>query len=96
MRELARAIESSTTASELMKEEAQDLLRQWSELQSRARRLLGEVQGWVGPVTQQQATQWQFYSEMVGTLGGETEALAQRFGGGISGGATAEIQRECQ
>jgi len=88
MREMARAIESSSTASEPMKEEAQDLLRQWSELQSRARRLLGEVQGWVGPVTQQQATQWQFYLEMVGTLGGETEGLAQRFGGGVAGEST--------
>ena len=88
MRELARAIDTSATASESMKEEAQDLLRQWSELQSRTRRLLGEVQGWVGPATQQQATQWQFYLEMQGTLGGETEALAQRFGGRAPGGGT--------
>jgi len=87
IRELARAIESSSTAPESMKEEAQDLLRQWSELQSRVRRLLGEVQGWVGPATQQQVDQWEFYLEMVDTLGRETETLAQRFGGGVLGGS---------
>ena len=70
-----------------MKEEAQDLLRQWSELQSRVRRLLGEIQGWVGPATQQQIDQWEFYLEMVETLGRETETLAQRFGGGVLGGS---------
>ena len=58
---------------------AKDLLRQWGELNSRTRRLQGEVEGWVGPLTQKQTTQWAYYQEMLQTLGRETDALVARF-----------------
>jgi hypothetical protein len=80
MRDLARSIEASAAAPESMREEARELNRQWGELGSRIRRLIGEVEGWVGPPTQQQESQWAYYQEMLGTLGQEARDLARRFG----------------
>jgi hypothetical protein len=69
--------------------EGRDLERQWGELASRARRLYGEVEGWVGPPTQQQSAQWAYYQEMLETLSRESQdwqrrvpALVQERGGG--------------
>jgi hypothetical protein len=62
--------------------EARDLLRQWNELRARTRRLMGEVEGWVGPPTAQQSSQWRYYQGMLETLGRETEDLARRLGAG--------------
>jgi len=64
---------------------ARDLLRQWQELASRTRRLQGEVEGWVGPLTQQQESQRTFYRHMLDTLRQDTEGLRARLGG-VSGG----------
>jgi len=60
--------------------QVRDLLRQWNELRARTRRLLGEVEGWVGPPTAQQASQWRYYQEMLEALTRETEDLARRLG----------------
>jgi hypothetical protein len=59
-----------------------DLVRQWTELGSRARRLMGEVERWVGPPTAQQRSQWGYYREMLDTLTRETDELARRLGAG--------------
>jgi photosystem II stability/assembly factor-like uncharacterized protein len=66
---------------------ASDLQRQWQELRSRTRGLTREVEGWVGPLTQDQRSQKEYYLEMVDTLTRETEALTQRIGEGWSSGA---------
>jgi len=84
MEELSGETEESPDAAQALKDEARDLLRQWSELSFRTRRLQGEVEGWVGPLTQQQRSQREFYSEMLGTLRRETEELRARLAG--SGG----------
>jgi hypothetical protein len=62
--------------------EARNLLRQWNELGSRTRRLLGEAERWVGPPTTQQSSQWNHYREMLETLTRESEELARRLGAG--------------
>jgi len=61
--------------------EARDLQRQWNELRSRTRRLQGEVEGWVGPLTQQQRAQRDFYREMLETLRRDAESLRARHRG---------------
>ena len=61
--------------------EARDLQRQWNELQSRTRRLQGEVEGWVGPLTQKQLSQREFYREMLETLRRDAESLRARHRG---------------
>jgi hypothetical protein len=58
-----------------LRETAQDLMRQWNELRSRTRRLVGEVEGWVGPLTAQQESQQAFYREMLEILRREAEAV---------------------
>jgi hypothetical protein len=58
---------------------ARDLMRQWNELRGRTRRLQGEVEGWVGPLTGQQESQRDFYREMLATLRQETETLRARY-----------------
>jgi photosystem II stability/assembly factor-like uncharacterized protein len=59
---------------------ARDLLREWEELGYRSSRLRGEVEGWVGPLTEQQRSQWDFYREMKGVLEEETGELEARLG----------------
>ena len=61
-----------------MEDQVRDLTRQWRELGARTRRLQGEVEGWVGPLTEQQTTQWAYYREMLETLTGETDTLVAR------------------
>ncbi len=77
---LAREVEAAAT-NQALKDEAGELLRQWTELRSRVSRLMSEVEGWVGPPTDQQQSQWRYYQEMRETLGRETRALADRFAG---------------
>jgi len=73
--------EEDSAASEAVRGEVRDLLRQWEELASRTRRLQAEVEGWVGPLTRQQDTQRAFYMEMLETLDSETASLRARLGG---------------
>jgi len=64
---------------DLLMEESRNLQRQWNELRSRTRRLQAEVESWVGPVTQQQRSQWEFYRGMLETLQRDTEVLRLRY-----------------
>ena len=52
-----------------------------SPLSSRTRRLQGEVEGWVGPLTAQQRSQRAFYTDMLETLREEMTDLTARSGG---------------
>jgi hypothetical protein len=83
-REMSALVDEIGEAGDLphqVVEEGQDLMREWRELSTRIRRLNGEVEGWVGPPTGQQQSQWSFYREMVETLSAEMEALRARVGG---------------
>ncbi len=51
------------------------LAREANELSSRISRLEGEASGIVGPLTGEQATQWQYYLEMIQTLEAEAGAI---------------------
>jgi len=78
MEELLDSLEERENVPPALKTHARDLMRQWEELGSRTRRLQGEVEGWVGPLTRQQGSQWAFYREMLDTLKGETDTLLNR------------------
>jgi hypothetical protein len=80
MRELAEKVESDPSFREALTEWSGDLLRQWNELRSRTRGLIREVESWVGPLSQDQASRRDYFQEMVGTLGREAAAIAQRIG----------------
>jgi hypothetical protein len=54
---------------------ARDLHREWRELASRIRRLIGEVSAWVGPPTADQSSEWRYYEQMVATLEGESQGI---------------------
>jgi hypothetical protein len=84
MGELAARVEAETGLPGGLGTWAQELVRQWGELRSRTRGLVGEVEGWVGPLTQDQLSRQSFYQEMVETLRRETLALAQQVGGTLS------------
>jgi photosystem II stability/assembly factor-like uncharacterized protein len=78
MEELQASVEERETVPPALEAQARELMRQWEELSSRTRRLQGEVEGWVGPLTEQQRTQWAFYREMLETLREETDVLKTR------------------
>ncbi|MFC1660573.1 WD40/YVTN/BNR-like repeat-containing protein [Gemmatimonadota bacterium] len=78
--------EEDPDLAEAWKAKAEDLVREWSELTSRTRGLRGEVEAWVGPLTQDQAAQRSFYLEMLGTLSHELDVLEVQIGGPGSGG----------
>jgi hypothetical protein len=75
---LAREVEGSASAAQALKDEAGELQRQWGELRARVRGLVGEVEGWVGPLTAQQASQQSHYQTMRAVLDGETRGLEER------------------
>jgi hypothetical protein len=81
MDEILASVEERGDLPRGVEGQARDLARQWEELGSRTRRIQGEVEGWVGPLTEQQRTQWAFYREMLETLRRETEALKTRLQG---------------
>jgi hypothetical protein len=81
MDEILTSVEERGDVPGAVEGQARDLARQWEELGSRTRRIQGEVEGWVGPLTEQQRTQWAFYREMLETLRRETEALKTRLQG---------------
>jgi len=58
-----------------------DLARETSELSSRVSRLQGGVSGWVGPLSADQASQRDFFQDMLNTLEEEWEAMRSRTGG---------------
>ena len=82
MRELAEKVEADPSFREALSSWSTDLLRQWNELRSRTGSLVREVEGWVGPLTADQASRRAYYEEMVETLGREGQALVRRVGGG--------------
>ncbi len=53
-----------------------DLEREWSELSNRIRGLMGDVEGVVAPLTQDQQSRRQYYTAMVETLSEESAALS--------------------
>ncbi len=63
---------------------AQELHRQWNELRSRTRRLISEVEGWVGPLTEQQQSQRDFYREMLPVLRNDSQALRALYVGSLT------------
>ena len=81
MAELAERVEAGTDVPEALATWAKDLVREWNELASRTRSLVREAEGWVGPLTQDQASRKAYFEEMVATLERETRSLAQRFDG---------------
>ncbi|NNM04263.1 MAG: hypothetical protein HKO65_04100 [Gemmatimonadetes bacterium] len=88
MRDVAERVESDRAFREALSSWSEDLGRQWNELSNRARSLVREVEGWVGPLTADQASRRSYYEEMVATLQREMEAIARRIGGsrGTEGG----------
>jgi photosystem II stability/assembly factor-like uncharacterized protein len=80
MADLAERVKAETGLPGNLAPWAEDLIRQWNELRSRTRSLVGEVEGWVGPLTQDQVSRRAYYQEMVETLGREAQAIAQRIG----------------
>lgn len=64
-----------------MEEELRDLARESQELASRAGRLYGSSQGWVGPLSADQRSQQSFVSEMLDTLRDEWGSLSSRLPG---------------
>lgn len=78
---LEEIVEDSDAPAELIRA-SQDLQRQWNEIRTRTRRLQGEVEAWVGPLTEQQRSQRDFYQEMLETLRRETQVLHVRYQGG--------------
>jgi hypothetical protein len=67
--------EGEGTLSDADAAQARDLHREWGELASRIRRLSGEVEAFVGPLTGDQANEFDYYAEMVETLAGESEGI---------------------
>lgn len=86
MSELAAKAEARTGLQEGLSTWAQELVRQWGELRSRARGLMGDAESWVGPLTQDQLSRRDYYQEMVETLRREARAIAERIGSGTSQG----------
>ena len=86
MTELAGKVAAERSFPETLTTWANDILRQWNELQSRTRGLSREVEEWVGPLTADQLSRKNYYQQMVGTLGRETQAIAQRIGTGSTPG----------
>jgi photosystem II stability/assembly factor-like uncharacterized protein len=82
MEEAAERVESESSFPETLTRWATDLVRQWNELHSRTRSLVREVEGWVGPLTQDQISRQDYLQEMLGTLGREAQAIARRIRGG--------------
>jgi len=80
------AVEEDADAPQGLAEEAQDLRRQWNELRFRTRRLQGEVERWVGSLTEQQLSQRDFYQEMLEILRRDTENLRARHRGSVPEG----------
>ncbi|MGW8268631.1 MAG: WD40/YVTN/BNR-like repeat-containing protein, partial [Longimicrobiales bacterium] len=78
MEELLTTVEEREDVPPALESQARELMRQWEELSSRVRRIQGEVEGWVGPLTEQQGSQWAYYREMLETLRGETDTLGTR------------------
>lgn len=81
MGELAEEIEEAGSHPDAVLAKSTDLAREWRELSNRTRRLRGEVEQWVGPLTGQQRAQRAFYREMLEALRTETEELRERAGG---------------
>jgi hypothetical protein len=67
--------------SDALEAELRDRAREFGELQSRLSRLYGSTQGWVGPLSTDQAAQQQFLSEMLSTLRAEWRDLEGRLPG---------------
>ena len=58
-----------------------DLDREFGELASRASRLRGNAEGWVGPLSTDDASQQAFFMEMLGTLSAEWASVRNRISG---------------
>jgi photosystem II stability/assembly factor-like uncharacterized protein len=86
--EILEEVAGDSEAPDGLRAAARDLMRQWNELRTRTRRLRGEVEGWVGPLTGQQSSQRAFYQEMLETLRRETEALRVLHGGSTPEGTS--------
>ncbi|MGM0668858.1 MAG: VPS10 domain-containing protein, partial [Gemmatimonadota bacterium] len=80
-RDYVEEMAEDPNASDALVQDSRDLQRQWNELGSRTRRLENEVEGWVGPLTEQQRSQWEFYLEMLDTLRRDAEVLRTRYRG---------------
>jgi hypothetical protein len=80
-REVLDRAEADPELADAWQDKAQELVREWDELAFRTRRLRGEVEGWVGPLTQDQRSRRAFYAEMVGTLDHEVDVLEVQIGG---------------
>jgi hypothetical protein len=81
IRELVEKVETEPSFQETLSSWSSDLQRQWNELRSRTQSLVREVEGWVGPLTSDQLSRRDYYQEMVGILGRESQAIAARIGG---------------
>jgi hypothetical protein len=81
IREVVEKVETEPSFQETLSSWSSDLQRQWNELRSRTQSLVREVEGWVGPLTSDQLSRRDYYQEMVGILGRESQAIAARIGG---------------
>jgi len=81
---MARRLDADTNTLNLPSDQEaalRDLAREVQELGSRLARLRGSAQGWVGPLSADQAAQRTFLSEMLETLSGEWRTLSSRLPG---------------
>ena len=60
--------------------ELRDLAREAGELENRLGRLQGSAQGWIGPLSADQASQRAFLTAMLETLRAEWNAVSGRLG----------------
>ena len=70
-RRVAQAVSAARDDEGGASDELTVLAREANEFSSRISRLEGEASGIVGPLTGEQATQWQYYLEMIQTLEAE-------------------------
>ncbi len=75
------ADENPLTLDDALESELRDLARETQELGSRTGRLYGSSQGWVGPLTSDQAAQQRFLTGILEALNAEWAALEPRLQG---------------
>lgn len=73
--------EEPLTLTEDVEEKVRDLDRELRELTSRVARFRGSVEGWVGPLAADQASQMGFFRDMLTTLGSEWEIVSAELPG---------------
>lgn len=72
---------SQVHSTQVSRAQLRDLAREAGELASRLGRLQGSAQGWIGPLSADQASQRAFLTDMLQTLRAEWDAVSGRLEG---------------